>query len=51
MNLKEMLQESKFHKDLAAAYLACGQEALAKIEADKAAKWLRKSYRLQASRA
>ena len=51
MNLKEMLEKAKYHRALAAAYRACGQEVLAKLEDEEAAKWNRKSCRLAASRA
>mgnify|MGYP001618133759 CR=1 FL=1 len=51
MNLKEMMEKAKYHRTLAAAYRACGNENLAKLEDAEASKWSRKSMRLAASRA
>jgi hypothetical protein len=50
MNLKEMIEKAKYHRTLAAAYRACGNENLAKLEDEEAAKWTRKSYRFNKSR-
>ena len=45
------IQMTKYHRNLAAAYRACGQETLAKLEDQAAAKLVRASYKEQALRA